>query len=98
MIPSQERDEVAALSVWDAKPEKMPAKLITIIPKKISQFVLNLFVRIARPEGRLKKRKDGSEREIKLTKHNSPWTDGLLRPHPHAMISRKRSKKSSQKS
>ncbi|QLH35672.1 MAG: hypothetical protein HWD61_05630 [Parachlamydiaceae bacterium] len=87
-----EQNEVAEMKFWDAKPEGIIANFIKL-PPKLRRNILHLCVKIARPEGKTNKRKDGTTRTIQLTTKNAPWNDGVEKVHPAMLILRKREKK-----
>lgn len=92
MVPVQERDEIASMSMWEAEPEGLAAKIIKL-PPFIRKIIFDISIKIASPVGKIKIRKDKTEYIIQLTTKNGPWNDGVRKPHPAMIIIRKRQNK-----
>lgn len=86
IVTPEERDDVSAMNLRDARPEGFARKII-----KMPKMAFDLSVRFIKPLGRIKKRKDGTEKVVRLTPENGPWNGERL--HPAMIILRKREKK-----
>jgi hypothetical protein len=90
VVLEAERDAIAALHVWDAKPEGLSGKFIKL-PKRVRELICNLSIKIAKPQGKIKICKNGTEKEIKLTIENAPWKKPKIKKlHPTQIILEKR--------
>lgn len=92
LVTPEERDEVAGMCMWDAKPEGLASYLVKM-PNKVRKGIINLALMITQPKGQLKKRKNGDERELRLTLEHGPWRGGGDSHHPSAIIKNKRLKR-----
>lgn len=91
-VSQEEYNEVAAMSMWDAKPEGFIANVIKL-PPKLRLNMLDLAIKIVQPEIVINYHSDGRERPIGLTKENAPWREGRTKAHPSQMINGKRMRK-----
>lgn len=82
LIPSTQCHEMAAMHIWDTKPQGLST--IFKLPLILRKAFFDLLIFVARPRGQIKKGK--TEKMIQLTHENAPWKTGFLL-HPQGVIS-----------
>ena len=82
LIPATEGHKIAAMHIWDTKPQGL--SLIYKLPLIFRKAIFDLLVLIARPRGQIKRGK--KEKIIQLSRENAPWNEGFLL-HPQGIIS-----------